>query len=406
MSSSEEDLARSPEWGSLLAPGPAERVARGYGHTLREILQQPETWAATARQVGQARAWLSDALAAAGVHDGGSMAFTGSGSSLYAGECAALPVQAALGTFVQALPAGLLLTHAAACLPAGRPFLLVSLARSGNSPESVAAVDLLLDTRPEGRHLILTCNGDGGLATRYADDARVHVLVLDERTNDKSLVMTSSFTNLVVAAGALGRLRDATWLEGHTAALASVARDVLRAHGDSLASCARGPFASAVFLGTGPSLAAAREAALKMLEMTAGRVGVLAESFLGLRHGPMSAVDDDTLVVAFLSTQPLARAYELDLLRELGRKGLGGARVLVGGDLPPDLVRADDVVVGPEGSDSLAEDGAAVIGVLVGQLLAFFRCRHLGLNPDAPSPDGVIHRVVEEFAIHRGDPPR
>ena len=162
-------------------------------------------------------------------------------------------MQASLGAFVQALPAGLLLTHAAACLPAGRPFLLVSLARSGNSPESVAAVDLLLETRPEGRHLILTCNGGGRLATRYADDQRVRVLVLDERTNDKSLVMTSSYTNLVVAAGGPGPApRPRSALERRTAALASVAREVVRGHGDSLASCARGPFASAVYLGTGP----------------------------------------------------------------------------------------------------------------------------------------------------------
>jgi tagatose-6-phosphate ketose/aldose isomerase len=320
---------------------------------------------------------------------------------LYAGECVALPVQASLGVWVQALPAGLLLTHSAACLPAGRPFLLVSLARSGNSPESAAAVDLLLETRPEGRHLILTCNGGGRLATRYANDERVLVLVLDGRTNDKSLVMTSSYTNLVVAAGALGQLHDPAGLEGRTAALASVAREVVGGHGEALASCARGPFSSAVYLGTGPALGAAREAALKMLEMTGGRVGVLAESFLGLRHGPMSAVHGDTLVVAFLSPEPQARAYELDVLRELGRKGLGAARVLVGEGLPPELVRAGDVVVNPRGRGALAEDAAAVIDVLVGQLLAFFRCRHLGGSPDAPSPAGVIQRVVEEFAIYR-----
>jgi len=396
-----EDLAGLREWAPLLAPGDAERVARGYGHTLREILQQPETWEVTGRQMAGAHARLGEALAAGGIRDGGSLALTGSGSSLFAAECVTLPVQASLGTFVQALPAGLLLTHAAACLPAGRPFLLVSLARSGNSPESAAAVDLLLEARPEGRHLILTCNGGGRLATHYAGDERVLVMVLDERTNDKSLVMTSSYTNLVVAAGALGRLRDPTGLERRTALLASVAREVVRGHGDALASCARGRFGSAVYLGTGPALAGAREAALKMLEMTGGRVGVLAESFLGLRHGPMSAVHDDTLVVAFLSPEPQARAYELDVLRELGRKGLGDARVLVGEELPPELVRDGDVGVSPRGLDALAEDAAAVVDVLVGQLLAFFRCRHLGGKPDAPSPAGVIQRVVEEFAIYR-----
>jgi tagatose-6-phosphate ketose/aldose isomerase len=396
-----QDLAGLSEWAALLAPGEAERIGRGYGHTLREILQQPETWVATARQLVDAQGLLAEALAAGAIRDGGSLTFTGSGSSLYAGECVALPVQASLGAFVQALPAGLLLTHAAACLPAGRAFLLVSLARSGNSPESAAAVDFLLEARPEGRHLILTCNGGGRLATRYASDERVRVLVLDERTNDKSLVMTSSYTNLVVAAGALGRLNDPAGLERRSGALASVAREVVRAHGDALAACARGLFASAVYLGTGPALAAAREAALKMLEMTGGRVGVLAESFLGLRHGPMSAVHGDTLVVAFLSPEPQARAYELDVLRELDRKGLGATRVLVGEELPPGLVRAGDVGVSPRGLSALAEDEAAVVDVLVGQLLGFFRCRHLGGNPDAPSPAGVIQRVVEEFAIYR-----
>jgi len=396
-----EDLAGLSEWAPLLLPDDAERVARGYGHTLREILQQPETWVATARQIAGARTRLDEALAAGGIRDGGSLAFTGSGSSLYAGECVALPVQAALGVFVQALPAGLLLTHSAACLPPGRPFLLVSLARSGNSPESAAVLDLLLETRPEGRHLILTCNGGGRLATRYANHARGLVQVLDERTNDKSLVMTSSYTNLVVAAGALGRLYDPTGLEGRTEALASVAREVVRRYSDALASCARSHFASAVYLGTGPALAAAREAALKMLEMTEGRVGLLAESFLGLRHGPMSAVHGDTLVVAFLSPEAQSRAYELDVLRELRRKGLGAAWVLVGANPPSELVRVGDVDVSLPGLAALAEDEAAVVDVLVGQLLAFFRCRHLGGNPDAPSPAGVIRRVVEEFAIYK-----
>jgi tagatose-6-phosphate ketose/aldose isomerase len=115
----------------------------------------------------------------------------------------------------------------------------------------------------------------------------------------------------------------------------------------------------------------------------------------------MSALHDDTVIVAFLAPDPRVRAYELDVLRELARKGLGAARVLVGEGLPADLVRAGDVAVSPRGLKALAEDEAAVIDVLVGQLLAFFRCLHLGAKPDAPSPAGVIQRVVEEFAIYR-----
>jgi tagatose-6-phosphate ketose/aldose isomerase len=125
-----------------------------------------------------------------------------------------------------------------------------------------------------------------------------------------------------------------------------------------------------------------------MLEMTGGRVHTLAESFLGLRHGPMSLVDSETLVVAFFSSDDHARAYETDLVRELKRKGLGGHFVLAGEDLPADIqtavpVRADAVTL-----------------VLVGQLVALFRCLAEGLKPDAPSDSGVISRVVNTFRIY------
>jgi tagatose-6-phosphate ketose/aldose isomerase len=393
-------LTAHREWASLLAPAEAEQIARGYGHTLREILQQPETWVATGRQVSAASAMLRAALAASELSARGAIILTGSGSSLYAAECAALPMQAALGGFVQAVPAGLLLTHAPACLPADRPFLLVSLARSGNSPESAAVVDLLLETRPQGAHLILTCNSAGRLATRYRDNARVRVLVLDPRTHDQSLVMTSSFTNLVVAVGALGRLGNPAPLEQRAEAMARVGSELLLHAGPALATCARSDFTSAVYLGSGAASGAAHEAALKMLEMTGGRVPTLAESFLGLRHGPMSAVHSDALIVAFLSTDTRIRAYELDVLRELDRKGLGAARVLVGEAPPAALIRVGDVAVSPRGLSTMGEDEGAVIDVLAGQLLAFFRCLSQGGKPDAPSPAGVIQRVVEQFAIY------
>ena len=120
--------------------------------------------------------------------------FTGSGSSVYAAECVAPWLQPRLGLPVSAVPAGLVLTHPEACLPPDGPFLVVSLARSGDSPESRAVVDWLLESRPLARHLFITCNREGALATAYAERPGVRVIVLDERTNDRSLVMTSSFT--------------------------------------------------------------------------------------------------------------------------------------------------------------------------------------------------------------------
>jgi tagatose-6-phosphate ketose/aldose isomerase len=156
-----------------------------------------------------------------------------------------------------------------------------------------------------------------------------------------------------------------------------------------------------VYLGSGGRYGAARESALKMLEMTAGRVTTFPETYLGLRHGPMAAVNQEALVVCFLSSDPTIRAYEVDLVRELDRKKLGARKVIVGDEVPADLVGAEDLAVDLPGLAAVGDDGAPLLDVLVGQLLAFFRCRAIGLRPDMPSDDGVISRVVEGFAIHR-----
>jgi tagatose-6-phosphate ketose/aldose isomerase len=180
----------------------------------------------------------------------------------------------------------------------------------------------------------------------------------------------------------------------------SICRDLISAHFDVFSKIASTEFRRAVFLGSGTRYSAAREASLKMLEMTSGRITTLSESFLGLRHGPMSFVHDDTLVVCQLSSEPGTRAYELDLLAELDRKKLGLCKVIIGEDVPESAVRAGDEIIHCGGLGELGDDDSAIIFVVVAQLLAFFRCLEEGLHPDSPSEGGVISRVVESFPLH------
>jgi tagatose-6-phosphate ketose/aldose isomerase len=394
-------LDATTEVARLLGRPASECHERGYEHTLREISQQPVTWIETARALESDSGRLGRALESAGILGGrGSMILTGSGSSLYAGECLALPLQEALGVSVQAIPAGTLLTHPHGSLPPADPYLVVSFARSGNSPESRAVVDSLLERDDRGRHLIITCNRGGALVTGFAGHPRVDSVVLDEKTEDKSLVMTSSFTNMVLA----GRFLAWTAAPGEglarIEAVAEAAARLLERESDALARVARSGFRRIVYLGSGCRMGSAHEAGLKMLEMTAGRVPSLSESFLGLRHGPMSAIHDDTLIVAFLSSDPVVRAYEVDLLRELDRKELGARKLVVGSSLPPELAtRGEDHLV--ECGAGLSDADLPVLDVLVGQILAFHRCLQEGLKPDTPSTEGVINRVVESFTIHR-----
>src|SRR5882724_10309134 len=230
--------------GALQARSVEEQQRLGYWHTLREICQQPSTWVGTAELMAQ----LSPALLRS-VQGVSSLVLTGSGSSEYAGGCVRMVLQKELGINVQAVAGGAILTHGSDALPIGRPALMVSLARSGDSPESVGALALMLKMEPGLRHLVLTCNRQGSLANTFRGDPRVAVITLDDRTNDRSLVMTSSFTNLALAARFLGLLNDPTQYQAVSTLLAHGATTLLETRFDALARVAKAPFRRVLFLG-------------------------------------------------------------------------------------------------------------------------------------------------------------
>jgi len=386
---------RQPRLRALLTAEAEVKRRRGYFHTLREILQQPRTWLDTCARMISHTAELRPVIA-----NIRSAVLTGSGTSEYAGDCVRQVLQKELGVSAQVISGGALLMHGRSIFPPERPGLLISLARSGDSPESAAVLSQLLQRDPAIRHLVLTCNQRGTLALSYAQDPRVRVIVLDESTNDRSLVMTSSMTNLALAVRSLGLLDSPQIYRGICERLGAICWDLLLKNFDTLASVSERRFQRVVYLGNGPKQGATRESALKMLEMTAGRVPVICENYLGLRHGPMSFISDETLVVCFLSTDATLRAYEADLLAELTRKQLGLARVIVGENIPRELIQANDVAIETPGISEVGDDNPPVVDVVVGQLLAFSRCLAEGLRPDSPSADGVINRVVESFTLH------
>lgn len=357
------ELRRAPE---------SEQRERGYYHTLREILQQPDTWPETA-------AIASDSGISLAENDG-PVLLTGSGSSHYIGESLEPLLAKSLGRPVRAVPAGALLTDAGSYVFEGAPGTLVSFARSGDSPESCGVVDWFLERASDWRQVLVTCNPDGALATRYSGKRNVSLLLLPDRTNDRSLVMTSSFTNLWLSGRILGGSLP------NVATIAHRAESLFEKDVQSIVDAATSAFENAVYLGSRARYGAAREAALKMLEMTDGEVPTFAESFLGLRHGPMCALRQTSLLVGFLSPEEPHRSYERDLLNELADKGIRPRTLLVGR--------------GAHVDSDLRDDDAILLDVVVGQLLGFFRSLALGLRPDAPSASGVISRVVRKFDLH------
>lgn len=386
--------ARTPSIGVLTRGiSASDQVSRGYGHTLQEICRQPEAWQAIAGR-------LSDCVSL-GIESSGGWILTGSGSSHFIGVALAPTLQVNLKGPVRAVSAGeILLSPEAYVYGEGCP-TIVSFGRSGDSPESIAVADLIFKRWPQCEQVFVTCNPSGRLATAYESERQVRTIVLGSDMNDKSLVMTSSFTSLWLAGRSLGvRASDST-VPTIAFSLAEMGRGLLLEHSEKLAELACRSFDRAVFLASGPRFGAALEAELKMLEMCAGRVTTCAESYLGLRHGPMAGLTSRTLLVAFISTDNHRRAYELDLLNEVQRKELGLCVAYCGSNLPSGIKESDGRVSVEYGASSLlGDDDLVAIDVMVGQLLGFFRCLHERLKPDAPSETDVINRVVPSFPTY------
>jgi tagatose-6-phosphate ketose/aldose isomerase len=342
--------------------------------THAEIFQQPQLWPTTLDIVGHSRV-------PPGV-SGQPVVVTGAGTSAYAAVAIAASWRRAQG-----IPTTDLLLDPT-------PFyesdgLLISLARSGDSPESIGVVEKVQRLFPAVEHLAITCNANGKLANA----AGVHAIVLDPRTNDRSLAMTSSFSNLVLAGLAL---RHAARLSSDLPAISKRAQSGLTELDELARTVAARPASRIAILASRPLFGAAREASLKILEMTAGQCVAVPETFLGLRHGPMSFLRADTLVLCFLSTNPLFQRYEEDLISELKAKGLGYI-VGIGSDHWPRDIFNDFV---PAAAPELPDFLRTPFEIIFPQLLAYHLSLRVGLNPDNPSPDGVITRVVKGVRIH------
>lgn len=346
--------------------------------TRAEIFQQPELWPDTFDRATRSLAlwdwWSPDC----------DCVLTGAGSSAYAG----IAVQAAFPAG-RAIPTTDLLVDPQPHFGAGG--VLVSLARSGDSPESVAVVRRIQRLCPGVRHLAITCNAQGQLAQFPG----VAPIILDPRTNDRSLAMTSSFSNLVLAGMCLARYRE---IGSALREICSRVQESFAALEEKARQLAARQASRVVVLASAPMMGWAHEVSLKILEMSAGRFPVMAETHLGLRHGPMSFLRPDAVVLSILSTDPLRRRYEQDLLEELRAKKLGQLIVVTAADAPPAALGEVVPAMAPELPDYLRTP----FEIVFPQLFAYHLSLQSGLNPDNPSPGGVINRVVQGVRIHEG----
>lgn len=381
-----------------------EKKNQGVEYTPREIAQQPIAWAKTAEILRHdariIRAFAEEA-GLTGTRES-TVILTGAGTSEFIGNAIVYALRRALRREVISIPTTHLVTHLPSTLVPGHDYTVISFARSGNSPESLATFELARQFGSRVRQIAITCSREGALARAARADRNALCIELPEETNDRSLAMTSSFSSMALAGMGLSMLGNPRDLAPLAGVLGGAAERVIKIYGDALAEFAALPFSRACYLGSNTLLGTMQECHLKMQEMTDGRVACRFDSFLGLRHGPQVFVKPDCAVVAALSTAPGARQYEMDMLHELKAKKQGCGTLIICDRATDEVKRLCTTVVELFPRDKPIEDDYRVMtDVVAGQILAVFKSLNLGLKPDNPSPGGTINRVVQGVTIHR-----
>ena len=286
---------------ALLDLPEAERVERGLQFTPQEIAQQPESWKTTYQRCLNQTQALQALLARAGVHTASSrpVFLVGAGTSDYACRALAPLLRKRWNSDVWPVPSTTLLTDFDEYHRPGKEYFWISVSRSGDSPEGVALLERALAQRPEILHLVITCNARGKMAQLCArHPERAFALLLDESVNDRGLAMTSSFTNMVLAGQCLANLDNLPAFGKIVGQMVDAGKQFLPLAAETAATITTLGCQRACFIGTDVLSAVADESALKVVELTAGRVSTVAESALGLRHGPLSSLDGQALLAA------------------------------------------------------------------------------------------------------------
>ena len=369
--------------------------------TLTEIYQQPATWEKTCNQIREHKDELKKFIDQVITCDDFDVILTGAGTSEFVGNALFPHLAGLLDHKAKSYGTTDIVATPEAYLSRTKPTLLISFGRSGNSPESVGAVDAAEAVCDNVYHLFVTCNKNGALSKRAAATENCYAINLTDETHDHSFAMTSSYSNMYLA----------TLLCFHLDELDETIEKVNKiiAAGQSFLDDQFGvaqkivdeyDFQRIVYLGSNTLKGTSQESALKMLELTAGRVVTMYDTPMGFRHGPKSIVDDTTLTVVYLSDDPYTRQYEMDLVKEMSGQRKANKIVAVMSSQDDEVAALVDytVVYGLDGENKNVLLGLDYI--LFAQTLAVLKSLSLGITPDNPCPTGEVNRVVQGVTLY------
>ncbi|HCM84651.1 MULTISPECIES: SIS domain-containing protein [Enterococcus] len=371
--------------------------------TTREIRQQPELWEETVGLYQAAQSELENFLAEVKKQAQGKrtrVIFTGAGTSQYVGDTV-VPYLRKHGdrqTFsFESIGTTDIVAEPEEYLIKEEPTLLVSFARSGNSPESIAAVEVADQVVDTIHHLSITCAEDGKLAQISKEQSNSFLLLMPARSNDDGFAMTGSFSCMTLGALLTFDQTDLKEKQQYVETLISLGKEVI-ARETEIEKIVELDYERIVYVGSGSLAGLTREAQLKILELTAGKIATVFDSSMGFRHGPKSFINEKTVMFGFVNNDPYTRDYDLDVLEEVHEDEIAsgvfaitqsGKRNFSGNKFE----FSTDAQLLPDGYLALAD-------VMVAQTVALLTSIKVANKPDTPSPTGTVNRVVKGVTIH------
>lgn len=369
-------------------------------NTAREISGQPKLWQKTYNAVVAERKELAAFLHLALLYDNLQVILTGAGTSAYIGEVLQKSFQRNIKRSTENIATTDLISHPKDFLTKTQPVLMVSVARSGDSPESLAAVELANSYCTNSFHLIITCNPKGKLA-KNSNLKNSYVFLMPEEANDRGLAMTGSFTSMLLAGILISDLNNLDKNGKYVDQLSKYGEIILKKYNHRIKNVASLDFNRVVFMGSGLLKGIARESQLKVQELTDGQVICIYDSFLGLRHGPKAVIKESTLIVYLFSSDQHVNKYEYDLVRSINAQKEKLYEIGVGEKLKYKEEITLDLSIEVSDSNNIPEEYFAVCAVLPAQLIGFYKSINLGLAPDSPSLNKSINRVVQGVNIYK-----
>ena len=369
--------------------------------TIHEIYQQPATWRKTCAQLAACKDELQkfvDQVVKAADFD---IVLTGAGTSEFVGNSLYHALNKKYDFKVKSYASTDIVPNPEDTLSRTKPTLLVNFGRSGNSPESVGSVEAAEVVCENIYHLFVTCNNEGALSKLADKHDNCFALNLTPETHDKSFAMTSSYSNMYLATYLALNLDRLDEITAAVEKICAAGENFLNNQYEEVAKIvADFDFDRIVYLGNIALKGVAQESALKMLELTAGKVATMYDSQLGFRHGPKSIINDNTLTVAYLSDDAYRRRYELDLIKEMAGQRKGNKIAVVYSTDCAEVKELADYTIQFNVGDAMENVMLGLDFIMFAQTLAVMKSLSMGITPDNPCPTGEVNRVVKGVILY------